>query len=68
MLTEEVIKKFKKECAARLDEMNEHLSSGKATDMNDYKRIVGVIRGINISLELLSDIIKNNEDEDFDEL
>lgn len=42
----------------REKEMHEYLLSGKAKDMPDYKRIVGILRGMAIARELLDEAIK----------
>lgn len=49
----------------RLEEMERHLSTGKAASFEDYKRTTGVYRGIEIAKELLDEAFKTyNKDEE----
>lgn len=60
MISDDVLEYHKKECETRLSEMTDYLRYGSAKDYDDYKRVTGVIRGINISLELLDEAIKRS--------
>ena len=52
----------------RLDEMKDSLANGGCSSFESYKRIVGIIRGIEISKELMDEAIKlYNKDIDEDD-
>lgn len=51
---------------ARVNELMEHLATGAAKTYDEYKEVVGVIRGLlqaNQNIEDLVDRIKESEDE-----
>lgn len=59
-----LILEHKGQLEIRVREITEYIANGKCSSYDDYKRHVGVIRGMNISLEVMADVIKNYGDED----
>lgn len=70
MTLEEVLKRHKKQCEERIQEMSDYCSNGSCADFNEYKKHTGKIFGVKMSLDILHDIVKRydeNEEEDLED-
>lgn len=54
-----IIKAFEHRIKGKISDMSEYLASGKCSTFDDYKRRTGMIAGLDESLNILDDIIKN---------
>ena len=64
MIASDVLKKHEKRCNEILEEMTEHIISGRCADYAEYRNLVGKIRGMEMSFEVLDDAKHSDEDEE----
>jgi len=64
MLTKDVLKKHDKLCNEILEEMTDYVTSGKCADFSEYKLLVGKIRGMHMSREVLDESKRSIEEDD----
>lgn len=62
--TSKLISYVKHELAKQKEQFEASLSAGRAEDFAEYKYICGVIRGLNLSDEILSDLASRLEHDD----
>tara|TARA_R100000278_G_scaffold25960_1_gene23910 strand:+ start:339 stop:548 length:210 start_codon:yes stop_codon:yes gene_type:complete len=61
------ISKYQKSLRTRVDEISLSITSGSASNWEDYKARVGEIQGLTYALDELQTLLKRaNYDEDFD--
>ena len=61
------ISKYQKSLRTRVDEISLSITSGSASNWEDYKARVGEIQGLTYALDELQTLLKKaNYDEDFD--
>ena len=46
------------------DEQAFHVSSGRAADIEEYRTVCGVIRGLNLAENLINDLVQKMENSD----
>lgn len=62
-----ILKEHEFQLNERISQITEYMLSGKCSSYDDYKKHVGLIRGIIISIEIMDDVIKTFKQDDDDQ-
>ena len=61
------VAEFKLRIAERIEEQCEFITKGKCPTIEDYKRRTGIVFGLNLSVEVLDDVLKHYDPDKTDD-
>jgi len=63
MYIADFLQKYKKDLNSRIDDISISLTSGSASDIGQYKAMVGEIQGLTYALEHIQTLLKKVDDD-----